>query len=212
MVSSCDVFVSLESVQYTSRDWRNRNLIISRDGPQWLTIPVFHQSRQQSSIAETQIFSNGKNWRHRHLESLRHAYGKATCFDESFEILQNAYERDSSLLSDFTFRLLEDISSYLGITTQHHRHQSDIVNFSPTRRLVEICKNFGGSRYISGPSAKKYLEIDQFDEEGIEVVFFEYQDYPTYPQLWVQNFQEVSIIDLLMNKGQSSREFLGIAE
>ena len=35
-----DEFILLDSVQYTRRDWRNRNIIKTPAGPQWITVPV----------------------------------------------------------------------------------------------------------------------------------------------------------------------------
>ena len=34
-----DLFIFYDDVQYTKYDWRNRNKIITRTGPQWLSIP-----------------------------------------------------------------------------------------------------------------------------------------------------------------------------
>ena len=39
MLLQADLFVFYDDVQYTKDDWRNRNRIKTKDGPQWLTIP-----------------------------------------------------------------------------------------------------------------------------------------------------------------------------
>jgi hypothetical protein len=209
MVSSCDVYVSLESVQYTSRDWRNRNQIISQRGPMWVTIPVARESHQRRSLAETRISSEGKDWKYQHLETMTHSYGKAPFFNEGFGLLKKAYSRGTDLLTDFTFEFLRDLSEYLNISTLHRRHKADGGHPSPTGRLVEICREFGASRYISGPSATADLDLELFDKADIEVVFLEYPTYPHYKQLWVDGFREVSIIDVIMNNGPASRNLIG---
>ena len=40
MINSVDEFILLDEVQFTRRDWRNRNRIKTPAGPVWLTIPV----------------------------------------------------------------------------------------------------------------------------------------------------------------------------
>ena len=40
MIDKVDHFILLDDVQYTKRDWRNRNRIKTKQGLQWLTIPV----------------------------------------------------------------------------------------------------------------------------------------------------------------------------
>ena len=39
IIKCVDHFVLLDDVQYTRRDWRNRNLIKTKAGLKWLTIP-----------------------------------------------------------------------------------------------------------------------------------------------------------------------------
>ena len=40
LIHDADVFVFYDEVQYTKNDWRNRNRIYSKNGLQWLTIPI----------------------------------------------------------------------------------------------------------------------------------------------------------------------------
>jgi hypothetical protein len=40
LIHSVDEFVLFDDVQFTRRDWRNRNLIKTPGGTAWLTIPV----------------------------------------------------------------------------------------------------------------------------------------------------------------------------
>jgi len=46
-------------MQYTRRDWRNRNQIKTRQGVQWLTVPVRAKGKYQK-IRETEI--DGNDW------------------------------------------------------------------------------------------------------------------------------------------------------
>ena len=46
-------------------------------------------------------------------------------------------------------------------------------NLKATDRLVDICERNGAESYISGPSGRKYLDLDKFKARDIEVVFQE---------------------------------------
>jgi hypothetical protein len=52
LVRAVDEFVLFDDVQYTRRDWRNRNRIKTPGGSAWLTIPV-NVSGQRSVTATT---------------------------------------------------------------------------------------------------------------------------------------------------------------
>ena len=48
MIASVDIFVVYDEVQYTKNDWRNRNLIKTKNGLQWLTIAVKQEALGQA--------------------------------------------------------------------------------------------------------------------------------------------------------------------
>ena len=53
MINSVDEFIFYDEMQYTRRDWRNRNKIKTTSGLIWLTVPVdtkgkFHQKINNS--------------------------------------------------------------------------------------------------------------------------------------------------------------------
>ena len=47
IINMVDEFIIYDDVQYTKRDWRNRNRIMTRQGVQWLTVPVNIKGRLQ---------------------------------------------------------------------------------------------------------------------------------------------------------------------
>ena len=68
LISSVDEFILLDDVQYTIRDWRNRNRITTPEGVAWLTIPV--RGGQGQRIDEVEIADPG--WGNAHLRTLTH--------------------------------------------------------------------------------------------------------------------------------------------
>jgi hypothetical protein len=62
IIHAVDVFVFLDDVQYTKRDWRSRNRIKMRDGTtRWLTVPV--RGGREQLISDAPIDYAGGDWR-----------------------------------------------------------------------------------------------------------------------------------------------------
>ena len=68
LIASVDQFVLYDDMQYTRRDWRNRNQIKTPNGVQWLTVPVLVKGKYHQTIRETQV--NGTSWSAAHWKSL----------------------------------------------------------------------------------------------------------------------------------------------
>jgi len=77
-----------------------------------------------------------------------------------------------------------------------------------TERLVSICQQAGADTYVSGPSARGYIDEACFRAAGIELRYFDYAGYPEYPQLHGPFEHAVSVIDLLCNTGPDARRYL----
>src|SRR5438105_196485 len=72
LINSVDEFVLYDDMQYTRRDWRNRNKIKTKDGPQWLTIPVEVKGKYHQAIRETLIVDG--DWGENHWRRLVQSY------------------------------------------------------------------------------------------------------------------------------------------
>jgi WbqC-like protein family len=61
---------------------------------------------------------------------------------------------------------------------------------------------------VSGPSAASYLEPQQFQDAGIDLVYFDYAGYPPYRQLFPPFDHHVSVLDLILNEGPDARRYM----
>jgi hypothetical protein len=207
MIAAVDEFILYDDVQYTNNDWRNRNLIKVPGGTLWLTIPIRQKGRFGQLICETEI--NGTSWQGKHWKSFVQYYRKAKYFEEVSALLAPFYlERSFTLLSDLNQSLIESISSYLGVSTVLSRSDDYRLEGDRSQRLVNLCRQAGASVYISGPAAKNYLEVGLFEAAGLEVRWFDYDNFPVYPQLGGEFIHAVSIVDLLFNCGPDSFRYL----
>ena len=77
-----------------------------------------------------------------------------------------------------------------------------------TERLINLCQQAGATEYISGPSAKAYMQDNLFKEAGMNLSYMDYSNYPEYSQLFPPFVQEVSILDLIFNEGPNAIKYM----
>ncbi len=208
-IASVDEFILFDDMQYTRRDWRNRNQIKTPQGVQWITVPVLVKGKYYQKIKETEI--DGDHWSELHWKSLFQNYRRSRYFDEVASWLQPLYrEWNGSLLSDLNRYFIEAICGYLGITTKI-TNSWDYPPFegeNRTERLAWLCAQAGGNEYVSGPAAKNYIEENVFVDKGIKLSWADYSGYPVYDQLWGDFVHGVSIVDLIFNCGNKSGSYM----
>ena len=208
LIAAVDEFILYDDMQYTRRDWRNRNQIKTPQGLLWLSVPVLVKGKYHQKIKETEI--DGIDWAKSHWKSLSTNYRRAPHFEEVAEWLEPIYLSSSSYshISVLNRQLLESICQYLGISTKISNSWDYNLVEGKTERLAELCLQAGGTEYISGPSAKDYIEDKIFQDKGIKLTWFDYAGYPEYPQLWGEFVHGVTILDLLFNRGKQSPRFM----
>ncbi len=207
-VHRADVFVFYDDVQYDKHGWRNRNRVKTANGTQWLTVPVHAKGAidQGRQIREITIDWTAR-FVEKHLATLKQAYRKAPYFDRYIVLLEEAYEARPEYLAQLTIGLTERIAGELGSNTKFVRSSELRAGGNPTERLVNIVKEVGCDHYISGPSAKDYLEEDVFAKARIRLEYQSY-DYPEYQQLHPPFDPQVSILDLLFMTGSEAPRYI----
>ena len=71
-----------------------------------------------------------------------------------------------------------------------------------------ICKQTHANVYLSGPSAKDYLDESLFVQHDISLIWMDYSGYSEYEQLNLPFEHGISILDLIFNKGNEAPFFL----
>lgn len=207
LINLVDEFILFDDVQYTRRDWRNRNKIKTQNGPMWLTIPVEVKGRYSQRIGDTVI--SDPQWNRAHWKSIVHSYSKANYFQTYKELFEELYlGSDERLLSQINYRFLAAICRTLGVRTKISWSTDYHLIEGKTEKLVDLCKQTGATEYISGPAAKAYLEEKLFCEAGIKISYMDYSGYQEYEQLFPPFEHSVSIIDLILNAGPNATTYL----
>jgi hypothetical protein len=207
LIAAVDEFILYDDMQYTRRDWRNRNKIKTPQGLLWLTVPVKVKSKYHQKIRDAEI--EGSNWAGDHWKTLMQNYRRAPHFSDIAAWLEPLYLADPcDNLSSVNRRFIEAVCAYLEIGTAISNSWDYALVDGKTERLAELCIQAGGTEYISGPSAKDYIEESIFVEKGIALTWFDYAGYVEYPQLWGDFAHEVTILDLLFNCGKEAPRFM----
>lgn len=208
IVASVDEFLIFDEVQYTRNDWRNRNKIIVRGEPRWITIPV---RKKGFGRPINDIEADGNRWADTHWKTVSQAYSKAAFFAIYEAVLESLY-REAALLTRLTEineLFLRKIVELMEIPTLIGRADEVVRRAqTPTDRLLEICLSRGATQYVSGPAAQAYIEAEKFARAGIELRYANYSGYPAYEQNTRIFDHGVSILDTLMRCGTVARTHL----
>ena len=206
-ISISDEFVVYDDMQYTKRDWRNRNLIKTQQGLKWLTIPVEVKGNFFQKINETKIAD--KNWNKQHWDILKQSYSKSKKYSETKDFVENLYRSISfDYLTDVNVHFITEICAYLKIDINLRMSSDFILNEERSQRLLDICLELNATDYYSGPAAKAYMDEKIFEDAKIGVHYLDYSNYVEYEQLNPPFEHGVSILDLIFNEGEDSYKFL----
>jgi len=207
IIKDVDEFVFLDDVQYTRRDWRNRNLIKTKHGLKWLTIPVEVKGNFQIKIKD--VYTAGTDWRLQHWNQIKEAYQHSSHFKTIAPFFKELYMgSEETNLTKINISFIRLINSLLAVRTQLTESNAFETPEERTERLVYICQSLHATEYISGSAAKDYLNVKMFEEKGIRVVWADYSQFREYTQQHLPFEHGVSVIDLLFNEGQNASFFL----
>lgn len=209
LINSVDEFILYDDMQYTKRDWRNRNLVKTPQGLKWLSIPVEVKGKYYQKIQDTLI--SDPAWHEKHWRLICQYYSKALYFNEFKLFFQELYSNsiNEKYLSKINYLFLVKICELLGIKTKiSWSHDYLIQESDKNHRLMKLCLAAQATDYLSGPSAKDYMDLALFSQNHITVSFMDYSNYPVYPQLYGQFEHGVTILDLIFNTGHNAKNFM----
>jgi len=199
LIYDADVFVFYDCVQYTKNDWRNRNRIYTRNGKQWLTIPVAAEA-VKGAIDEVKLTDS--RWQQQHHRALVLGYKRAPFFHQLRELADNyLLNKQWASLSELNQHLITSLSTRLGCATRFVNARELSPRGERVERLIDILRKLGATRYISGKAAEAYLSGNEslFEGNGIELIYKMYGPYKPYCQLSEPFEEAVSILDLVAN-------------
>lgn len=205
IIHEADVFVFLEDVQYTRRDWRNRNKIKTPGGIKWISVPVVRTT--DLMIYETKI-NYSQDWREKHKKTIHHSHASCEYYDNYKEDILGIYTQKYETISELNIAAIKKISALLGIETDFVNSKDLNTSGKKDDKLIEVCQKVGADSYLSGPAAKDYVVKEKFEKAGIVLEYKYYSGYPEYKQLWGEFNHFVSVIDLIFNCGEEAPDYI----
>ena len=209
MINMVDEFVLFDDVQYTTKNWRNRNCIKTKNGVIWLTIPVMIKGNQKNPIKTIKI--SNEFWRKKHWKTIKLNYQKTKYFDAYKDIFEQLYLNDNEiLLSKINYNFIISINKILGIETKisfssdyNYSHKTGDID-----SIIELIKSTKSNLFYNGPTAKQYMTKEMFSKHDIILKWIDYSDYIEYTQQYPPFEHGVSILDLIFNEGENAIKYM----
>lgn len=206
-IDDSEVFIILDSVDFQKNGLQNRNQIKTAQGASWLTVPVRQNLGQK--IVDVEI-NNSIDWRKKHWLGIAQNYGKAAFFRTYADELESVYTRNWTMLVDLNIHVLEMMLRWMNISARMLRSSQMKAGGKASDLVLDLCKEVGARRYISGTGGKNYLNEAAFRDAGVEIIYRS----PSLPELYPQQhlkagfLNDLSALDIILNCGEGWRAFL----
>lgn len=197
--------VLLDDVPFAKRSWQQRNRIRTRNGLEFVTVPVVSTGLREQKIMECCLADEkfGKKF----ISTLKANYAKAAFFRDSIEELIDEVARgvEAASLVELNCRLIKWCAAKLNIKTPILMASELGVGGVRGEHLAAICQTLGYKKYLSAPGAESYLLEDEeaFEKRGIEVNIHVYE-HPSYTQCFSPFMPFACSLDLVFNEGPNA--------
>ncbi|QWE16950.1 WbqC family protein [Polynucleobacter sp. AP-Nino-20-G2] len=205
-LASADLFIYLDEVQYQVNDWNNRNRIKTHQGAMWLTVPILRKNHLNKKIKDVEINAS-EPWGKKHWKSIQNAYSKAPFFYRYSEFFADTYDKKWYSLVDLNRYMLGWFLETLKIQVEVRPASNYQFVGRKGDLVLDICKQLHAEKFIFGALGRDYADLEVFKREGIETVFQDYA-HPIYSQLHGEFTPNLSVIDLIFNCGDESKDIL----
>ena len=213
-IAMSDVFVIFDDVQFPTGKkgfFGNRNKIKTNSGELWLTVPVLDRSKCKN-FNEIQINYNG--WNDKHTKNIENFYRKSQYFDVYYKDIESILfqaEHYNYSFSELSINLIKHFMNVMDIDTKLV-YSSEIckdVDLTGMDKIFYILEQLKVDTYISsdGPGSRRYIKEEDFDDKNIELIWQKFE-HPIYNQMYGDFISHLSIIDLLFNCGDKSKEII----
>lgn len=206
-IMKSDIHVVLDHVQFEKNSFTNRNKILSKQEPLWLTIPVLTKGLTDELWINKLNIDQRIPWRNKHWKTIEQAYSKKKFWKDIRDHLFNFYSGGGD---NFNMALKESTQTFLDYleidTPIVYSSEMNLIG-KKNDLVLEICHKFMAKTYISGALGRDYLDQRSFEENNIRLVFDDYL-HPEYDQGRIGFVPFMSILDLIVNCGKDSIRIL----
>ena len=198
----------MDEVQLADRAFQHRNNFLTKDGKiKMLTINIHKKDYRDKFIKNLKI--SNPNWNIEHKNFIIENYKNSPFFDEIMPFVEGVFDLKTNFLIDILeqsflcslklFDIETEVIKMSDMNYDNTKHKSELI--------LELVKKSGDKTYLSGIGAKDYLNVTDFETNGIDII---YQDF-SHPQYHQNNKSDfiagLSCLDMLFNEGiQNSKQ------
>lgn len=209
--SLADVYVFMDDVDFSERDYMQRNRIkVGHDKDFMLTVPLDRKRSASKRICDIRVNTSpgGGSWQEKHFQTIRTAYAKAAFYREHEPFLHHVYlDNKWDLLSELNLFILEYFFEQFNIQTKLVVASSQDFTCTKSDLVLEHTRRYGGSIALLGPKGRDYVDEKSFREQSIAIVYHDYV-HPEYSQRFGGFLPYMCCLDLLLNHGPESAEIM----
>jgi hypothetical protein len=197
-IYKCDELIFLDHVKISKKGWTHRDLIKSKNGIVWFSIPL-KKLTSTSKINNTYISYDHK-WKTSFLNLIYENYKDAKFFNEIYTFVEECLLINEEKLINFNLKILSKI--FIKLNIKKKIYFSSQLNFEGDKNLmlINLIKHVKGDVYLSGSGAKVFIDENAFSSHNIKVLWNTF-DFPVYQQLNGKFEKDLSILDTLFNCG-----------
>jgi len=209
-ISKVDRFMLVDNAQFVKRGtfgWIHRNKIRTREGWQWLSLPIKTKGKREQSCFEAEL-QNEQDWQRKHWSAIEYNYRLAPHFKTHAERFRAIFETPWTHLTPLSAEIIRASCNILDITTPIDIASDHGITGEGTGLVLAVCKHYEASTYLSGVHGRDYLEMDEVARAGVSI---EFQDFthPIYQQCHPGPFEPgMCILDLIFNVGEEARDMV----
>ncbi|MFE4513170.1 WbqC family protein [Kitasatospora sp. NPDC056783] len=172
-LAAADVWVVLDDVQFSRRDYQHRARVAPVDGSRptrWLSVPTHLPSGRATLIRDARLVEIPRSVR-RVEHVLRQHYGVSPYWPllatdlPGLLTLFRSTDRMAEIAEASTLLLLR----FLGWSGTVVRSSALSAGSGRTQRLVDLCLAVGADTYLCGTGGSRYIEPDPFTAERVEL-------------------------------------------
>lgn len=208
-MAKADKFVVLDEVQLTDRSPMVRNKFLQSNGEsKFLSLSIEKKGYRDKKTKEIVLFNTDELLKN-HEKFIIYNYKKSLFFEKIWEEIKSVFLDKYVYLIELEMKTVSLLRNLFNIKTDI-AYQSNLDYDRDSKNsdlMLSLTKAVGGNIYLSGNGARSYMKEDEFNKQGVRVVYQEFS-YPKYSQFNSKEFvPNLSALDMLFNLGvEKSRE------
>lgn len=203
---AADIWIALDDVQFTRRDYQHRARLGRRDGPNtqaWMSLPVHLPDGRSSLIKDICILERERSAR-RILRMTRQHHGRqphwAAIEPNIGQVAEMIAKTES--LADVAIVSTVSLLELLHWPGTVVRSSEFVVASDRSARLADLTLAVGATDYLCGTGGARYLRTGPFGERGLGVTYFSVPEDGNH-EVW-SGAKRLSSIAALADAGPSA--------